>query len=355
MKFGWVVNRLKTQDSCHLARVIRPHERMLALGVDSRILDADSPPERLRECDVLLFHRAPQRLREVRDLGIITGIDLADDLLAHSYPVLGVDFLVTDSLPNIRFYLSRNTYYWPHGFPDKTAGGADELPAKTRFVWCGNPENLSTLLGDPLAALEEVGARRDISLRIITNLERQTEKWLGDTPKIEPRNFRIEWLPFTQDTHEAHMKECDVGFFPQAMHLDRWRKKSMYKPSHAASLGLPSISSPTEEVGMNFTHGLNAMLPITSADWVTAVETLCDGDQRRRMRANVLELYRTRFTLDLATQQMLTIARLELARTRTLRFKRLRRWALTTYVCADRAINALQRRISPTASHRGKP
>jgi hypothetical protein len=52
---------------------------------------------------------------------------------------------------------------------------------------------------------------------------------------------------------------------------------------------------------------------------------------------------------------MLTIARLELGRARAQRFKRLRRWALKAYVIADRAMNALQRRMPPTASHRGKP
>ena len=355
MKFGFVVGRLDPNNSCFQARVIRPNDELRAMGVDSRILDENSPTDALRDCDVLVFHRAPWRVREVRGRGIVIGFDLADDLFASSYTRLGADFLITDSLPNARFYLSPNTYYWLHGFPDKT--GLEPAPAaETRFVWCGSPENLHTLVGAPLEALEEVGRTHPISLRIITNTRAHTEKWLGKLPRIEARNFRIEWLPFAQETHEALMQECDVGLFPQAMHLERWRKKSMYKPSHAASLGLPAICSPTEEVSMNFTHGSNALLPQDSADWVTAVRTMTDGAQRTRIRANVLELYRTRFTLRLAAQQMLTIARCELRRSREQRFRTLRRFSLRVYVMAEKLMDAVQRRLARrTASPQGKP
>jgi glycosyltransferase involved in cell wall biosynthesis len=347
MKLGWVVGRLDPQNSCTQARVIRPHEQLRAAGFDSRIYDADSPVEQLRECDVLLFHREPARIREVAGRGILLGFDLADDLFSRSYAALGVDFLTTDSLPNTRFYLSKHTHYWPHGFPDNTKRVLAPAADETRFVWCGAPENLHTLLGDPLAALEAVGQRRPVSLRIITNVDGHREKWLGNVPELHARNFRIEWCPFKQETHESLMIECDAGLFPQATHLDRWRKKSMYKPSHAASLGLPAISSPTEEVCMNFTHGVNALLPSNTAEWQEAVEAMSDVPERNRLRANVLELFRARFTLELSAQQILTIVRLELVSAREQRFRALRSLALRTYVAGERVLNAIQRRLPP--------
>jgi hypothetical protein len=152
------------------------------------------------------------------------------------------------------------------------------------------------------------------------------------------------------------MQQCDAGLFPQAMHLDRWRKKSMFKPSHAASLGLPAISSPTEEVSMNFTHGVNALLPQTPEEWIDAVRAMTDAATRARLRANVLELYRARFTMRLATQQLLAIARCELRRNREQRFKGLRRLSLGAYVMAQRVLNAAQRRFPRSAPEpAGKP
>lgn len=355
MKFGFVVQKLKPEDSAWVARVIRPNEELRAMGVDSRILDDDSPKSALRECDALLFFRAPRRIREVAGTGIVTGIDLADDLLASDYPTLGVDFITTDSLPNTRFYLTPSTYYWLHGFPDQT--GTVAAPADvTRFVWCGSPENLHTLLGAPLDALEEVARTRPLTLRVITNLKANTQSWLGEVPRIEPKNFQVEWLPFAQDTHEALMQQCDVGLFPQALQLDRWRKKSMYKPSHGASLGLPSICSPTEEVSMNFTHGVNALLPDSPAGWVDAVRAMTDAGERARVRGNVLELYRSRFTMRLAAQQMLTIVRCEMRRKQEQRFKGIRRLFLQVYVTAELFFNAVQRRLQRRApGPAGKP
>jgi hypothetical protein len=355
MKFGFVVDRLDPENSCYVARVIRPNDEFRAMGIDSRILDENAPTAALRECDVLLFHRTRWRIREVAGRGILTGFDLADDLLASRHGTLGVDFLVTDSLPNTRFYLSPSTYYWLHGFPDKT--NVRPAPAaETRFVWCGAPENLHTLLGAPLAALEAIARERPLSLRIITNTRAHREKWLGNIPAIEPKNFRVDWLPFSQGTHEALMQECDVGLFPQAIHLDRWRKKSMYKPSHAASLGLPAICSPSEEVCMNFTHGVNAYMPQSAEEWLTAVRDMTDPAQRALIRENVLELFRARFTMRLAAQQMLTIARCELRRNRELRFKGLRRFSLKVYLTVERILNAVQRRLARRApSSPGKP
>lgn len=355
MKFGFVVPRLDPENSCHVARIVRPNDELRAMGIDSRILDDESPTEALRECDVLLFHRSPWRLREVRRRNIVTGLDLADDLLANGFARPPVDFLVTDSLPNTRFYLSPGTHYWLHGFPDKTAARPAPAPL-TRFVWCGAPENLHTLMGAPLDALDRVARERPLSLRIITNTDAHQEKWLGDIPKIEPRNFPVEWLPFKQATHEALMQECDVGLFPQAMHLERWRKKSMYKPSHAASLGLPSICSPTEEVSMNFTHGVNAYMPRSPEDWSTAVMNMTDAVEREKIRANVLELFRARFTMRLAAQQIETIARCELRRNQQRRFKGLRRISLRIYVTAERLMDRVQRRLmSREPSPQGKP
>jgi hypothetical protein len=353
MKFGFVVNRVNPTSSCQL--VIRPNDELRAMGIDSRIIQDSDPVAALRECDVLLFHRTLSRLRELKGTKTVTGLDLADDLLANNYMRPKFDFLVTDSHPNTRFYLSPATHYWLHGFPDKTAVSS-QPSAVTRFVWCGSAENLHTLVGAPLDALAEIARERPVTLRIITDLEKHREKWLGSIPKIEPANVTVEWLPFSQDTHEDLMKECDVGLFPQAIHLDRWRKKSMFKPSHAASLGLPSISSPTEEVCMNFTHGVNAYIADSPEQWVTAVRSMMDSAERTRVRENMLELFRTRFTLRLAAQQIATIARCELRRNQQRRFKGLRRLSLRVYVTAERLMDAVQRRLSRRApSPQGKP
>jgi len=345
LKLGWYVDSQDHSNSCFLARVYRPHQQLLAWGIDSQVVGPATPTEALRQFDVIIFHRSADRLGEVAGRGIILGFDLADDLFRYRYAALPVDFLLTDSLPNTRFYQSPVTHYWPHGFPDLTAGGASGEDSTTRFVYCGAPENVHCLLGDPLEALEQVGARKPLSLRIITSLDRNDNAWLAGLPRIEPRNFKVEWVPFEQDTHESLMKECHVGFFPQYVDMDRWRKKSIYKPAHAASLGLPSVSTPTEEAMMNFLDGQSALLPDGPDEWVAAVELMTNAAERNRIRKNVIELYRLRFTIEMATQQLLGIVRLQTAQSRRLRFKGARRMSLRIYVLVDRILSALQKRF----------
>jgi hypothetical protein len=344
VKIGWVVGEEDHNSSCFLARVFRPHQQLLAWGMDSRLLGPAHSIAALRECNVLIFHRTTARLKEVAGSGITLGFDLADDLLAHQYAKLPVDFILTDSLPNTRFYLTRHTHYWPHGFPDQTTNTASADTA-TRFVYCGAPENVHCLLGAPLDALETIGATKPLVLRIITNLGHNKEAWLAKLPAIEPRNYRIEWLQFEQATHEQLMKQCDVGIFPQAIDKERWRKKSIYKPTHAASLGLPSISSPTEEASMNFLHGQTIMLPHSAQDWIDAVRTMADEAERGSIRRNVIALYQTRFTIEMATQQVLAIARYQCARKPQLRFKGLRSLLLRSFLFGERILDAVQKRI----------
>lgn len=346
MKLGWVVGNEDHGNSCFLARVYRPHRQLLAWGIDSRIFGPDAAANSLRDCDVLIFHRTTRWLDAMAGAGPILGFDLADDLLRYAYAALPVDFILTDSLANTRFYLSRDTHYWPHGFPDQTAGGGGDPEPTTRFVYCGAPENVHALVGDPLEALDVVGQSRPLSLRIITDLRNNSESWLATLPQIEPRHIGIEWLQFEQSTHEALMKECHAGFFPQPLDKDRWRKKSIYKPAHAASLGLPSISSPTEEALMNFLDRQTALMPGSREDWVTAVETMTDPAARNRIRANAIELYRLRYTIEHATRQLLGIVRLQADRAAGGGFRRLRRFLLRSYVGAERVVNALEKRLN---------
>lgn len=349
MKIGWVVGSEDHNNSCFLARVFRPHQQLLAWGMDSKVFGPGTPEHSLRECDALIFHRTVEQLDAMAGAGIVLGFDLADDLLRYAYAALPVDFILTDSLPNTRFYLSRNTYYWPHGFPDQTSSNVTGPGTETRFVFCGAPENVHCLVGAPLEALETVGASKPLSLRIITNLAKNDESWLAQLPQIEARTFRVEWLQFDQATHEALMKECHVGLFPQSLDKDRWRKKSIFKPTHAASLGLPSISSPTEEALMNFLHGQTALLPGSPGEWVKAVETMTVPAERARIRENAIRLYQLRFTVELATQQLLGIVRIQAARAKGRKFDGLRRLMLRCYVNAERALDAIERRMSRSA------
>lgn len=345
MRIGWVMYKDVCNDSCSLARVLRPHEQLLKWGIDSHLFGPKAPTAELLKCDVLIFHRAPDRVREVAGRDIVLGYDLADDLLRHEYASLPIDFILTDSLPNARFYLSRHTHYWPHGFPDQSGAHQHRDSGVTKFVYCGAPENVHCLLGDPLNALETVGARHPLSLTIITNLDNNEEPWLAKLPKIEPRNYRLEWLPFSMESHERQMQQYDVGLFPQAIDKDRWRKKSVFKPTHAASLGLPSISSPTEEACMTFLHKQTALLPHTAEEWIEAVEMMVDPEQRRRVRQNAIDLHRLRFTVEVATQQVLAIARYHVQRARAQRFKSVRRTLLRSFLLAERILDAVQRRL----------
>jgi hypothetical protein len=345
VKIGWVVDSEDLNNSCFLARVFRPHQQLLAWGINSRIFGPGEPVHRWRGCDVLIFHRTVAQLDQLAGTDMLLGFDLADDLLRYAYAALPVDFILTDSLPNTRFYLSRNTHYWPHGFPDQTAGHASGPDTETRFVFCGAPENVHCLVGAPLEALETVGASKPISLRIITNLKMNKESWLAQLPKIESRSFRVEWLQFDQATHEALIKECHVGFFPQSMDKDRWRKKSIFKPTHAASLGLPSISSPTEEALMNFLHNQTALLPNSAGEWVKAVETMTLPAEQARIRENAIRLYQLRFTVEMATQQLLGTVRIQAARAKGRKFGGIRRFMLRCYVNAERALDAIEKRM----------
>ncbi len=215
MKIGWMVGKEDHNNSCFLARVYRPHRQLLAWGVNSEIYGPGAPESSVSQCDVLVFHRTIDQLHVMAGTNIALGFDLADDLLRHAYARLPVDFILTDSLPNIRFYLSRNTHYWPHGFPDQTEGHASDMEAETRFVFCGAPENVHCLVGAPLEALEAVAATRPLSLRIITDLFRNDQSWLATLPQIEPRNFRVEWMQFEQASHEALMRNVTPDFFPR--------------------------------------------------------------------------------------------------------------------------------------------
>lgn len=346
MKIGWVVGTEDYNSSCFLVRVLRPHQQLLAWGIDSEILGPLSPEGSLRKCDVLIFHRTVERLNAMAGSNIVLGFDLADDLLRYAYAALPVDFILTDSLANTRFYLSRNTHYWPHGFPDQTTGDGGASDTTTRFVYCGAPENVHCLVGAPLDALESVGATRPLSLRIITNLRTNSESWLAGLPQIDPKHYTVEWLQFNQSTHEALMKECHVGFFPQSLDKERWQKKSIFKPTHAASLGLPSISSPTEEALMNFLDGQSALLPGSREQWVKAVETMTVPAERQRIRANAIDLYRLRFTVELATQQLLGIVRFQAGRSRGRKLNGIRRLLLRAYVHADYLLSAIEKRIN---------
>lgn len=347
MKIGWAVGRIQLDHSCYLARVHGPHLKLLEMGVDSRVYAPEEPAEAMRDRDVVIFHRYLDKLPAASAMGLTLGFDLADDLLSSGYSRLPVDFILTDSLPNTRFYLSRQTFYWAHGFPDQTSSllgsSGDE---GTRFVYCGAPENAHCLTGPPLEALEAVGRTRPITLRIITDIRSNQETWVGGLPEIKARNFKVEWMQFEQHTHARLMQECDVGYFPQALDKPRWQKKSCFKPAHASSLGLPSISSPTEEVLMNFLDGHSALLPRDAAGWVQAVETMCNVQERARIRSNVVNLFHAHFTMDLITQQVLGIARLVHERRRSSRFRGLRRMMLNAYVQSDRILNAIERRLA---------
>lgn len=346
MKIGWVVGAENHDDSCFLARVYRPHLRLIELGHDSRIYVAATLNDEIDEREVVIFHRTRVGMDRPTLSGAVLGLDLSDDLFRYEYASMPLDFIMTDSLPNLRFYLGPNTHYWPHGFPDLAARATPSTSEETRFVYCGAPENVHCLLGPPLEALESVGCARPISLRIITDLRANREQWVGRLPQIAPRNYKLEWMQFEQGTHEALMQECDAGLFPQSIEKDRWRKKSIYKPTHAASLGLPCIASPTEEAMMNLLDQQTALIPRTDAEWRRAVEAMCDPGVRASLRKNTVDLFRLRFTVDLVVQQLLCIIELSQKRRRSRRLVRTRKLLLRAAVAAERLVSAVERRLA---------
>lgn len=348
-RFLWVIpEKTDLNDACYLARVYYPHLRLQEYGISSRIITESSDISEYHEADVVIFHRTTLNMSEVSKLDKVIGIDLMDDLFRYKYIKADQDFLLTDSLPNTRFYHSRNTYYWPHAFNiHDDIDFSESKDDVVNFVYCGNAGNVQCLLGAPLNALERLGKERAVKLTIITNIKTaETQSWIGHLPDIKPENYSLEWIEFDINTYEHHMKQCDVGYFPQDIQKDRWKKKSIYKTAHASSIGLPAIVSPTEEAFSTYTHRLNCMIAYSEEDWYRAAKQMADPVFRGTIKANAVELCKLKFNFDLICNQLLGIVEIYLNRKRESRiYRKLVRHSAYFLLKVEHYIRAIKKRL----------
>jgi hypothetical protein len=348
-KVTWIIPKgTDKNDSCYLARVLYPCQKLKEYGIEASIYFEDADINALQDSDVIIFHRTLNRIKILNQMGKITGLDLMDDLFRYSYITSGFDFLLTDSLPNTRFYQSKDTYYWPHAFHMNTNFDSNRDDEITKFVFCGNAGNVHCLLGDPLDALERLGYEKPVSLTIITNIKTaQKQSWIADLPDIQAKNYTLEWIDFDKDAYEDQMKQCDVGLFPQNITKDRWKKKSIYKTAHASSIGLPAIISPTEEALSTYTHAHNCMIAYSKEDWYQAVRSMSNHAFRNEIRNNAITLCKEKFNFNLICNQLLGIISiyLEDREKRNSTFKQLGRQAFFTRQLFTHYVRAVKKRI----------
>ncbi len=304
-RIGWISGTLDLNEGAFLSRVYHPHLWLQRNGHHSVLVSEYEAHKIIDDVDVVIFHRTAKSIGRFYKAKKLIGID-ANDHYFKDYYRYPYDFILTDSLPNLRYYHSRRTFYWPHGFDPKK----DLLPKKEKseaaqFVYCGYSHNLDSLSGIPLEALGEAASQKKVCLKIITNLDKS--KFHTIKSEINKLNIKADWVEWNLNTYESEMLNCDVGFFPQKTSDLAGRRKSIYKAAHAASLGLPSIISPTEEAVGVFLDGVNALIPNDKKEWMEACIRMTDAKCRKYLSEKALELFKLRFTLDHAMYFFLNI------------------------------------------------
>lgn len=310
ISIAWIVSEIDKNDGAFFRRVYIPSKRLNEMGYYSKIFEKRIPQKSVKKFNVVIFHRILNGINTYSSMGKIVGLDLGDDLFKIEQYKKNYDFLLADSLRNTRYYHSPDTFYWPHGFEIKPETDLKSYNGVTKFVFCGYPENVQCLLGDPINAFENVGKKRKISLTIITNTKDKKGDWIGKIPEISAKNFEIIWKEWELENYEENMRECNVGFFPQIIGKERWQRKSIYKVTHAASIGIPSIISPTEEALSTYTNKINTIMPWNAKEWEEAVELMTEYEFRKKIVKNARELCRLRYNMDIIVQQLVGIIRI---------------------------------------------
>lgn len=174
----------------------------------------------------------------------------------------------------------------PHEVPQRAHAEADRI----RVGWIGLGRNLLNL--DLISeAFRRLGDR--VTLTVISNERYETDR------------FRVENVPWSEETQEAELAKLDVGIMPLELDSPFTRGKCAYKLLQYMAAGVPCVASP---VGMNaelIEPEENGLLAATPDDWVAAIEALHGSvELRRRLGATGRATVEAEYTYPVVAERL---------------------------------------------------
>jgi glycosyltransferase involved in cell wall biosynthesis len=155
-----------------------------------------------------------------------------------------------------------------------------------RIVWEGLPSNIYQLR-TIRTALQQVSHRYPLKLIVVTDPDQpRTVPWLGRVKTLDVLRQifdNVDFRSWDKATWSDIITDCDLAVIP--IELDR----PLYagKPGNKLALfwraGMPVVASATPAyVRMLRAAGLETLACFSTQDWITALETMINNEQKRR-------------------------------------------------------------------------